>query len=325
MLFRVVRTHGDVGCKKPDFNGDGGRAGEASLNVVCPMLATALVTALCASSSVLARRLLHNQLPPSAVNARTLVHSLPMDADSVSRALVALEGRAPLRTERAVLSPAQCKALIRWARPRIDGRTLDSVDGEPECQVTVDVCALRTLLGNETVGRLCALGVSDDRKPRPYSAFVRKYSPTTRRVLLPFHVDTNAYTLNLALTADADVRGGRLLALHEGRVRELPRAAGDAVLHDRHVCHAVTAVREGTRFSLVLFFYDEVRRSRGADGTQRRSARPAATARHRLPAQPPSKRPKRLRAASSPVGKATRRRAGGAPTAGNSDASRGRR
>lgn len=253
---------------------------------------------LCQLASALSQQLLLNRVPASSVDPRLLLSTLPIDAGAKARALAALEGGSLLVTE-PLLSAAECLAVRRWATPRIDTRALDSVDGVPEQQVTVPLETLRALVGERAFLRLWGWpgAARRARAPRACSAFVRKYSPSSKRALLPFHLDSNELTVNVALTADADVRGGRLLALHDGRVREVARAAGDATLHDSSVCHAVSAVSEGARYSLLLFFYAEPRdaprgAARSGAGARPRGAsakRPAAAA---MPAgRPASRRP----------------------------------
>ncbi|KAJ1631279.1 hypothetical protein T492DRAFT_870181 [Pavlovales sp. CCMP2436] len=58
-------------------------------------------------------------------------------------------------------------------------------------------------------------------------------------------------TVDIALNGDNEVRGGRLLAMHGGRLVEVPRRVADAILLNGHT---VTRVEEGVRYSLLLHF-----------------------------------------------------------------------
>ena len=97
--------------------------------------------------------------------------------------------------------------------------------------------------------------------------FVRRYSTTTRP-WIPFHCDSAAVTVNVALSGDGGMEGGRLLAVYAGAVREVGggdgRREGEATVHASSLLHAVTRMTEGGggdryRYSLIAFF-DEVQR-----------------------------------------------------------------
>ena len=83
--------------------------------------------------------------------------------------------------------------------------------------------------------------------------FVRRYSPGTRP-WIPFHPDRYEITVNVALSADVDHSGGRLLGVFGGAVQELLRSEGEATVHSSSLLHAVTRMTGGTRYSLILFF-----------------------------------------------------------------------
>lgn len=239
-----------------------------------------------------ASALLRNRIGPQRACPEEVLSAIPIGDVQKARARVAVADPAStvLQT-RSVLTASECARLRRWATPRIDTRTRDSVDGEPECQVTVPADVLRASLSNRSLDALVALADAGldaasnparCRAPRPFSAFVRKYSPKLRRRSLPFHVDDNDRTVNVALTADEDVDGGWLLALHDGRVRRVERQEGDATVHSSHVCHAVTDVRAGVRWALILFFQERPRSRPAAPRTARpvpRTAVPRKSAR----------------------------------------------
>ena len=62
--------------------------------------------------------------------------------------------------------------------------------------------------------------------------------------------------INVALsTPEVDYTGGKFLALVGGQLRDCSSTkTGDAAMHAWNVCHAVSAVTSGERWSLVLFY-----------------------------------------------------------------------
>ena len=69
-----------------------------------------------------------------------------------------------------------------------------------------------------------------------------------------FAVDDNppAYR-RIILNDDGSFEGGRLLALVDARVRALARAEGEATVHSSRLCHAVSRMTQGVRYSLICF------------------------------------------------------------------------
>ena len=164
-----------------------------------------------------------------------------------------------LRRE-AVLCRPSCRSL----RELVDddarrSAAADSVDGAPDHQVDLQVDSLRELVGDDQLSKLCglvgALGGRGDDTSRwtPSEMFVRRYSPMTRP-WIPFHCDRAAYTVNVALSDDSLHSGGLLVAICGGGVQAIPRQEGDATAHSSNLCHAVTRMEAGTRYSLILFF-----------------------------------------------------------------------
>ena len=47
-----------------------------------------------------------------------------------------------------------------------------------------------------------------------------------------------------------------LLAILDGRLQVVSRAEGEATVHDSEVFHAVSAMRSGVRYTLIMFFYE---------------------------------------------------------------------
>ena len=91
--------------------------------------------------------------------------------------------------------------------------------------------------------------------PRLLYAFARKYA-AGGRPWFALHQDEAALTVNVALSSDAAVEGGRLVALCGGAVRAVgPRAEGEATVHTSSLVHGVSRVRGGgARYSLILFW-----------------------------------------------------------------------
>ena len=125
-----------------------------------------------------------------------------------------------------------------------------------------------------------------DRVPRLDWVFLRKYSPDSDRNSLLVHVDSNMHTLNIAL--NDDYVGGGLMYVKppvslgfdpsDGRPN-IPReyqdyrwlngvrrgntpdgivfpnmSAGDVLIHNFTVWHAVAPIESGSRYSFVLFY-----------------------------------------------------------------------
>ena len=88
-------------------------------------------------------------------------------------------------------------------------------------------------------------------------SFARRYCADTNgqeQPLTSLHFDSAALTVNVALSADNAVDGGRLLGVYDGRVHNIERAEGDATVHSSALLHGVTRMRKGVRYSLILFF-----------------------------------------------------------------------
>ena len=92
----------------------------------------------------------------------------------------------------------------------------------------------------------------------PSLIFARKYSAGSRP-WIGFHHDVSTCTINVALSDDREHAGGRLHAIvgdgTRARHATIERAEGEATAHGDDVMHAVSAMRAGTRYSLILFFY----------------------------------------------------------------------
>jgi Ca2+-binding EF-hand superfamily protein len=67
--------------------------------------------------------------------------------------------------------------------------------------------------------------------------------------------DVSGVTLNVALSDDGAVTGGRLHAILGGRHRILTREEGEVTGHSDDLMHAVSAIRAGVRYSLIALFF----------------------------------------------------------------------
>jgi hypothetical protein len=144
------------------------------------------------------------------------------------------------------------------------GGSRDNVDSLPDFQVNIGTKDLDRLLRGKSTGSASVMNtlLKSWEQGRGYSfrkigVFVRRYSKSTRP-WMPFHIDGNTYTANIALSTPFAHKGGQLVCLVGGRVQAFDRELGSAIIHGGGVCHAVTPVTEGTRYSLLLFFHAEM-------------------------------------------------------------------
>ena len=84
--------------------------------------------------------------------------------------------------------------------------------------------------------------------------FLRRYT-LEGRPWIAFHRDVSGVTLNVALSDDGAVTGGRLHAILGGRHRILTREEGEVTGHSDDLMHAVSAMRAGVRYSLIALFF----------------------------------------------------------------------
>lgn len=182
-----------------------------------------------------------------------------------------------LRVPNAV-TVAETVALINALEEARDV-TGDTVDNAPRHMRQLSIDELRSLLGPDAVARLTKLPARliehlgaahvpaawrdyvDDAQGGAWSGLVliavREYSRRTRP-WIRLHHDSAAITVNIALSEDADVDGGALVAVLDGAVRRMVRSAGEATIHSSTLVHGVTSVTgEHPRHTLILFFYAE--------------------------------------------------------------------
>ena len=208
----------------------------------------------------LSRQLLIELVEPSTVDPGALLSELRLPANAHEAAIsgLSMAGSAAVLQREAALSRQGCAAL----RAAVDAdqssdrcQRPDSVDGGPDHQLNLSREQLESLVGASSAAALFAL-------PSEFSAssldgaavqvFVRRYA-ARERPWTPFHVDSAAVTVNVALQDDGLHGGGALLACYGGAVVRIKRRAGDATVHESTLLHGVSMTTSGVRYSLVIF------------------------------------------------------------------------
>ena len=157
------------------------------------------------------------------------------------------------------LSSTACAAL-RLAVDESRSIAKDSVDRAAEHQLNLSPDVLQQMIGQAEYARLLAMpGQIDEHvachpSEHRIECFVRRYSRETRP-WIGFHCDRAAATVNVALADDSLHAGGRLLVASQGELNKLERTEGEATCHQSSLLHAVSAVRDGVRYSLIVFFH----------------------------------------------------------------------
>lgn len=227
----------------------------------------------------LTRRLLvENEPPPSFSPLAVMLEQVPAaiggngSIDNLTKyrgaraALMADVGAAVLRVPAAI--GADGCGRLRWAVDNNGSVSTDVVDGLPNRDLGLGLPDLEAILGRaptralvQLTRRFNELPSRAEHAPRAMDlvgAFARRYSadtPNDDQPLTSFHFDSAAVTVNVALTDDATLAGGgRLLGLVGGAVRAIERGEGEATVHSSSLLHGVTRVREGVRYSLIMFF-----------------------------------------------------------------------
>lgn len=166
----------------------------------------------------------------------------------------------------------------------------DTVDGAADHQLNLSWAELSSIISPASLTRLQEVAKEfaaartgqkgDMRGLGAGRVFVRRYSARTRP-WIPFHCDSAAITVNVALASDPHDRHaravaagdraigrregernegegdeGKLLVLCDGAVRCLhPRLEGEATVHDSSLLHAVSRVLGSrVRYSLIIFY-----------------------------------------------------------------------
>ena len=204
--------------------------------------------------SIIERALLHQE----AVNPFDLLDRLDMSSLERTDALNALRSHDGLISV-PVLTEFECSKLRKFVVQEIKDDGIDNVDGCPDWQVNISEKKLSKIIGKHAVDRLYQLPFRLDPHsftPSRVGIFIRMYQ-TNRRPWMPFHRDDNQWTVNVALNSDCEFKGGRLMALHGEKLQIVERKEGDATCHKGSVFHAVSSMREGIRYSMIMFFHNE--------------------------------------------------------------------
>jgi hypothetical protein len=209
-------------------------------------------------SSVVERALLHQDV---SVNPYALLEQLDMSSSERDRAIQSLERTDAILTRPLVLTQDECSKLRTFVRKQIKNDGIDQVDGCPDWQVNISEKKLIRIIGKDARDRLWKVpSILDPDEASGAECFdrvgifIRMYQRGTRP-WMPFHRDGNQWTVNVALNRSDEFAGGRLLALHNHQMQVIERDEGDATCHDDSVFHAVSAITEGTRYSMILFFH----------------------------------------------------------------------
>jgi hypothetical protein len=209
-------------------------------------------------SSIVERALLHQDL---TVDPYALLEQLDMSSSERERAIQSLERTDAILTRPHVLTQDECAKLRTFVRKQIKNDGVDQVDGCPDWQVNISEKKLIRIIGKDARDRLWKVPSILDQDEAPLAEsfdrvgiFIRMYQRGTRP-WMPFHRDGNQWTVNVALNPSDEFVGGRLLALHNRQLQIVEREEGDATCHNDSVFHAVSAITEGTRYSMILFFH----------------------------------------------------------------------
>lgn len=225
------------------------------------------------------RALLLSRDDPSGAEPEDLMSELQLEettATDVRSALASDADEALLQSD-GVLPPEACLRL-RHAVDTESQAKADTVDGAPDHQLNLSHEQLEAIIGAEAaeaLWRLPAAFLGDDAAraillptggggsdadeteslpalpPKP-QIFVRRYTPC-ERPWNPFHTDSAALTINVALDAAGSHVGGELLGCYSGRVRVIERAEGTATVHASTLLHGVCQLISGVRHALIIF------------------------------------------------------------------------
>jgi len=193
-----------------------------------------------------------------SINALDLLSRVDLSNKHRELALEALISTIPQCINVPMLNENECKKLKAFVNSRIIDDGIDDTDGCPDYQVNISEQKLERLLSPETMQRIKRLPLKlESNAPSKFErigVFIRMYKPDTRP-WMPFHIDNNKYTVNIALNDDREYEGGNLVALFGNRVQKLERTRGMATCHKGSCVHGVTTMSSGTRYSLILFFH----------------------------------------------------------------------
>lgn len=155
----------------------------------------------------------------------------------------------PQVLSKPVLGAIACAALVEWLDSRfLHAKELDR-SSTLDLRVTLGADELTALIGTDAAHAVVSAfdGPFDTIRLRRVAAAV-----VGEAQCVSFHTDFSKRTMQIALNADSEYGGGRLLfATREGFVQP-PRPQGCAVIHDSSTVHGVTTLLHGVRYGLFL-------------------------------------------------------------------------
>ena len=237
------------------------------------------------------QRLLVMNGEPDAECPLDLINQLNITTAVRMKAMSGLGSKRAILMKPDILSAGAC-AKLRLVMDSHRQTKIDSVDGAPDFQRNLTKGELKGIIGPDALERLWQLPlafvahgstgtqeaaladggasatpqVTDSRvalmaqqpsEDWEVGIFVRRYTAGTRP-WTAFHCDIAALTVNVALNDGDQFSGGNLLALHESRIRSIERREGEACVHPSNLMHGVTKMVSGVRYSLIVFFKDQV-------------------------------------------------------------------
>ena len=216
----------------------------------------------------LSRKLLIFGQACDSVDPTDLFHELALPEEVEEEARHGLASSASVLRRRAVLSHDACSTL----RSAVDSEwqeKVDTVDGAPDHQLNLSREQLEKLIGADAITSLMSAGkdfatsasaggaaggsgTSPLHLDNATKIFVRRYE-RSQRPWNPFHTDTSALTINVALNDDSSFVGGKLLCAFDRRIQRVDRVAGEATVHASTLLHGVSRLQSGVRYSLIIF------------------------------------------------------------------------
>ena len=156
-----------------------------------------------------------------------------------------------------LLSDESCKSLIEYTSRHINDKILDTVDGLPEWQINYvqkDIEKLCTVAEIRNI-----IQIAYDKYPNISNVefFVRKYGEGAREKL-PWHSDMTIVSSTIHLSNYFEYDDGDFVFIEGKEIKrssELKKGCG--IFHNGNVIHRVESITTGTRWSLIVFFFDE--------------------------------------------------------------------
>ena len=156
-----------------------------------------------------------------------------------------------------LLSDESCKSLIEYTSRHINDNILDTVDGLPEWQINYvqkDIEKLCTVAEIRNI-----IQIAYDKYPNISNVefFVRKYGVGAREKL-PWHSDMTIVSSTIHLSNYFEYDDGDFVFIEGKEIKrssELKKGCG--IFHNGNVIHRVESITTGTRWSLIVFFFDE--------------------------------------------------------------------